>query len=87
MKLLLGKEANVNVTRKYDGRTPLHHAAQHGNAEVVKLLLESKAKIEEKTKDTATSQYKTSCKMIAQVIATQTSIDINKLNKSIQDVF
>jgi ankyrin repeat protein len=41
--LLIDRGAEVNRHDSLFGYTPLHHAAEHGDVELVKLLLASKA--------------------------------------------
>ena len=43
MKLLIDRGADVNQRGGLHSETPLHFAAQYGNVELVKLLLEAKA--------------------------------------------
>jgi ankyrin repeat protein len=43
VKLLLEKGAELETKDKYNGRTPLSHAAGYGHKAVVKLLLEKNA--------------------------------------------
>ena len=40
------------IVTQQTGRTPLHHAAESGNAEVVNALLEAGSKVDEKNKVT-----------------------------------
>jgi nucleotide-binding universal stress UspA family protein len=47
VELLLNKEADVNLKDK-DGRTPLHLAAESAGADIVKLLLDKSARVNEK---------------------------------------
>lgn len=53
LKLLLASKADVNAKAEYQ-RTPLHFAAQSGNAVTVKLLIERKADVDAQQRDSKT---------------------------------
>lgn len=56
-ELLIAKGADVNAKRKRDNATPLHDAAAHGHAEVVKVLLANKAIVDAKDNGGQTPLY------------------------------
>jgi ankyrin repeat protein len=58
VRLLIEKGANVNATRY--GETPLHSAAEGGNAETAKLLIEKGADVNAKDDNGETPLHKAS---------------------------
>jgi ankyrin repeat protein len=54
VKYLLNQNADVNITN-YNNEAPIHIAVKNNNTEIVRLLIEHKAKIDAKTLSIANS--------------------------------
>jgi len=85
VKLLLEKGADPNFVKHYYKSTPLHFAAQSGSAEIVKLLIENKAKVDQRALEFAcgfgTQDYYKPNSEVVKLLLQNGVVDINKKNE------